>query len=224
MMARIGRGVPPESALMHARRMTMATEDTTISPPPADDHIPGVEAIPAEMPNAEHGDISLEYNLQNFNALVSANTAMQTEISGAAERETLLREQVAAGAKWVEDLQNSLKRQQAHASEAREIHLETKAERDRLKQEIEFRDNQVVELQRKLDRTQGYLDRVLDEEDGVRAPETKTVIAPRPPVGPALGDIPRAIRRDSSGRADMDYAFHAEPIRQFDSPERPRRY
>lgn len=194
----------------------------------ADAHqpIPGAAAIPADMPNSPHGDVPLEYTLQNFNALVAANTAMETAL---ADNEI----QFLALQARIQEMKDTLALQQAHSVEAREAHMDRRdllsksgKRVDELTLELDYARKHGAALQRRLDRSLGYLDRVLDDEDGIRSGETRTVPAPKPPVGPALGEIPDAVRRDRSGRTDMPHAFAAAESIRFDDGTvgRRRRY
>jgi hypothetical protein len=198
-----------------------------ISPPPADaPTMMGMEAIPAEMPNSEHADISLEYSLQNFNALVAANTAMQTEISAFGEKEAAWRELVDSKDASLKDLRDSLALHQKHSVEARELHIKRQAALDDLQTQFGFVTAQRDVLQRRLDRSLGYLDRVIDQEDEFAAPPTETMPRAKPPVGPAIGEIPDPVKpgRDRGG----DPWMHGEPMKisRFEgyAPARMRRY
>ncbi len=186
--------------------------------------IPGADAIPADMPDAPHGDVSLEYSLQQFNALVAANTAMTTEISGFGAREQAWTEQVGQMQANIDDLRVAAESAQKVMNDQRKaIAAHESVSKDQA-DELKFAQDHAATLQRRLDRSLGYLDRVLDDEDGHRAPETRTVAAPRPEVGPALGMIPDAIRAnrrasDSDGWISARSASFSEP-----TATRPRRY
>lgn len=180
------------------------------------DPIPGAEAIPADMPNAQPGDVSLPYDLQTFNALVAANTAMQTEISSLNEKAALIEQQRDSFKEsLVEERANTkiylaqIKDLQSAHGEMSKRFDEKMAEKDA---DIQFAKDQRDTLQRRLDRALGYLDRTLDEEDALRAVDTTVERAPRPPVGPSLGMIPDAVRRDKHGRTDMDFAYAATDL------------
>lgn len=192
----------------------------------ADAHqaLPGAEAIPADMPNSPHGDMPLEYTLQNFNALVAANTAMETALADALIREGTLQDE---NTHLREVINESLKPAIAALTKATDDQERIIRARDKTIEQrdadLQFANDQAATLQRRLDRATGYLDRVLDDEDSIRSGETRTVPAPKPPVGPALGEIPDAVRRDRSGRTDMPYAFAGE-LRAVDESGRRRRY
>jgi hypothetical protein len=207
-----------------------AIDDTMIPAPnmtdaaDASQAIPGAEAIPANMPDAPHGDISLEYNLQNFNALVAANTAMETALADAAIREAALQDE---NAHLREVINESLKPavdalKKATDDQERIIRAQEK-KLGEAAGDLQFAHDQRDALQRRLDRSLGYLDRVLDDEDGIHAPQTRTVPAPRPAVGPALGEIPDAVRPDTARRASMGIDWSPGEIRGFDEPGTARR-
>lgn len=184
-------------------------DDSAINDAPA-----GMDAIPVNMPDSPHGDASVEYTLQNFNALVAANTAMQTELGAAAAREAVLEERLA-------ETKHNAEVYEAHAERYSKLAQERKTALDEATAELKFASDQRDELQRKLDRMSGYLDRVLDDEEEARAPETRAMPAPRPTVGPDFENIPRAERRT---RGEAGWSTISAPIRGFDSVERPRRY
>jgi len=156
----------------------------------ADDaqHIPGAEEIPADIPNAPPGDMPLEYNLQNFNALVSANTALIGEVANQAQIIADLRDRI-------EDMREESKRNDKTFGQFVTREAEWKKEKTILQNDLSFARSQAEQYRRQLDRTQGYLDRVLDEEDRIDAPatETRTVPVERPTVGPDLNNIPQPI-------------------------------
>lgn len=172
----------------------------------ADQHeaqIPGIEAI-SDIPDSPHkeGDIPLEYSVQNFNALVAANTAMQTALADAEMRfadisvhletrvsENLhLREVIRDSMRpTIESLQKVTEDQETEARRLKKLN-------EGLNADLTFANAQRETLQRRLDRSLGYIDRFLDDEEAVHAPTAQSVPAPRPDVGPALGMIPDAVR------------------------------
>jgi len=179
----------------------------------ADEHaaqMPGMDAIPGDMPDAERGisDIPLEYNLQTFNALVAANTALQTALSDSeirvsdltAHLDTRRSENDHLREVIADSLQPSLdKLQKITVDQERENNRILKLN-EGLNSELTFMTDQRNTLQRRLDRSLGYLDRVMDEEEVANAPTSIPRPAPRPPVGPALGQIPDAIPPKSGSR------------------------
>jgi hypothetical protein len=203
----------------------------------ADEHeaqMPGMEAIPADMPNSEPkpGDIPLEYNFQNFNALVSANTAMQTALADAEIRVSELsahliaregevshlREVISDSLKpTIDKLQTIVTDQETEAKRLRKLN-------EGLTSDLTFANEQRETLQRRLDRSLGYIDRFLDVESEGQAPLTQSVPAPQPAVGPNLGSVPDAVRRNERGDVDMPYAFSARYDTVQMSRERHRRY
>lgn len=161
----------------------------------------------AEIPQSEigEGNGSLKYTEQNFNALVAANTALQSELAGAqallstvtAERDRAI-ETAERTLRVAETGQKSLQAAQAEIKELREA-LDN--ERTEL---TYFRDHAVV-LEKQLERIKGYTDRVLDEE--ARIGEPVKVAAPAAPIGPDLGSIAPAQRRARAGRDAMDWSI-----------------
>lgn len=190
------------------------------------DFMPGAEAIPADMPDAPRGEMPLEYNLQTFNALVAANTAMETEISSLNEKMDLIAQQRDGFKEALDDARGT---NRAHLTQIKDLQ---QADKDRQREiadlnvDLDFAKDTAATLQRRLDRALGYTDRVLDEEDAARAPESRVVPAPRPEVGPALGMIPDPVRRSDKASDRMwDRAMSASSIRFDDgATQRHRRY
>lgn len=195
------------------------------------DPIPGAEAIPADLPNAQPGDVSLPYDLQTFNALVAANTAMQTEISSLNEKAALIEQQRDSFKEALDEERantkvylTQIKDLQQHDRDRQKAHGE---KLEAALADLQFANDQRDVLQRRLDRALGYLDRVMDDEDSRQPPEFTTEQVGKPAVGPAIGQIPDAVRPDTARQAHRDYfsAFPGEPIRHRDFRfERPRRY
>jgi len=172
-----------------------------------DKPIPGLEDLPGDIGDSPHGDMSLEYTLQNFNALVSANAAMQTELSAGAAREAELQDQMAHLREvFAESLKPTIAALTKVTDDQEKLIRKRDEQLERRDADVAFATAQRDTLQRRLDRSLGYLDRVLDDEEGHRAPDTRTVAAPKPPVGPALGEIPDAVRRNARGETDMPFA------------------
>jgi hypothetical protein len=184
----------------------------------------GMEAIPADMPNAAHGDVPLEYNLQNFNALVSANTAMISENNAAQEKIVHLAQVIDDQRERMAEMSHTAKTYEEHAERYSKLAQERKVALDEATTELKFAREEREELRRKLDRMSGYLDRVLDDEDSVRLPETRQVPTIKPAVGPDLDDIPRAVRRTARGDTDMPFAFRGDRIMHSDEIVRRRKY
>lgn len=183
----------------------------------------------ADAPQSEHqeGDIGLMYTEQNFNELAAANAVMQTEISGFAEKEAMWRDRIDEMSKSVDDLRFSVKsaqslikdQQQAIDAGKRDL-VEAEADRD-------YQRDLAISLQRKLDRALGYLDSVLDKEEGYREPATMK--GPLPAIGPDFDDVPPPRRRQTGGHAHSGFADMmpmGDVIRMSGDSrsERPRRY
>ena len=184
----------------------------------------GMEAIPADMPDSPRTDTPLEYTLQNFNGLVAANTALETELSAGAERERALNASIVLLHEQLAESRRTAEVYEAHAERYSKLAQERKTELDNQTSDLAYARDEAQELRRKLDRMSGYLDRVLDDEDGMRAPETRQVPALKPMVGPDFDDIPRAVRRNARGDTDMGYAFRGERVMHSDEMPRRRRY
>jgi len=182
-----------------------------------DTQIPGASAIPTDMPDAPHGDMPLEYNLQNFNGLVAANTAMETEIGSLNQIIEDLRDRLSDQRREIDG------NERGFAALAKELDAAKKALVAANGDAAFMRDQRDV-LQRRLDRTLGFVDRVLDEEASLRAPAERKVPVTAPSVGPDIASVPEAVRRDEQGRIDMPYAFAGEPLRMVEPTEPRRRY
>lgn len=194
--------------------------DDNSNPPPA-----GIDDLPVDLQDSpvKEDEGALAYTLQNFNALVAANTAMQTEISSltlkvtAAEGESAhLREVIAESLKPAIATLTKVTDDQEKLIQKHEIRARNN------ESELQFARDQRDVLQRRLDRTMGFVDRVLDEEASLRAPTKREVPTQAPSVGPDLSSIPGAVRRDAEGRDSMSYAY-GEPLRTMSDPSEPQR-
>lgn len=200
------------------------------------DIIPGTEAIPDDMPNAEHGDMSLEYNMQNFNALVAANTAMTSELAGAQAQINLLvangeehRDAIVNYEKAIADLRNSRTEDRAdyrvlnetNRDQAKTIKEMAEAHKE-MSAKLEYEKDRVNALGLQLERTKGYLDRTLEQDeqyDTASAVPEQRISRPR---GPRIGDIPMPVRSGDGYRV-MEAAFPGDRIRSS-APPAPRTY
>jgi hypothetical protein len=187
------------------------------------DTIPGSEVIPDNIPDSPHGDMSLEYSLQNFNALVSANTAMQGEVSSLNVIIADLRDRLKDNAHEIAGNEKAYNDLYVERGELKKELVALKQKHDNVVEDRNFAREQTAVLQRRLDRSLGYLDRVLDDEDGMRAPDTRAVPAEKPPVGPAIGEIPDAAMPSRRERNYSDAEIRPYSVATLSTPEFGRR-
>lgn len=173
-----------------------------------EDPIPGLEDIPADIPNAPEGEMPLHYDVQTFNALVAANTAQQTEISSLESKIQMLIETGERDREAIANYEESLGDLQAMRREDRatiKLLTETNAEQSRTLKELTavveaHTKNLRYELERsttlnlQLERMKGYLDRTLEQDEQF----DKTPAVPEQPIlrprGPRIGGIPMPVR------------------------------
>jgi hypothetical protein len=191
----------------------------------------GMDAIPSGMPDAPHSDAQLAYDLQTFNALVSANTAMTSELAGLNTividlRDRLKDEKSAREASGIafsemsnryDDVCKAMTEQRKDAEKAL-----TTAREDAI-----FQRKTISALEQRLQRTFGYVDRVLEQEQSY---EKAPAIEARPMVpakGPAVSDIGMPVRDNTRANAAANW----DPIsasRAYDfgggTYDTPRRY
>lgn len=184
-----------------------AIDDEMIPPAPA-----GMDAI-GDIPDKTIEGMPLAYDLQTFNALVAANTAMQTEISSMNERMGLLMEQRDSFKTALADTRSDAQAYLAQIKDLQAADADNRKRMDVLREDFGFATETAAVTQRRLDRALGYLDRTLDEDDRHSAPATHTVPAPRPPVGPNFDGISFPVRRQA-GDNNWMYATgeRVEPI------------
>jgi hypothetical protein len=179
-----------------------------------EDPIPGLDAIPADMPDAPEGDMPLHYDLQTFNALVSANTAQQTEISSLEGKIQMLVEAGERDREAIANYEESVGDLQAMRREDRatiKLLTETNAEQSKTLKELtaineshtkslnyELERSTALNLQ--LERMKGYLDRTLEQDEQF----DKTPAIPEQPImrprGPRIGEIAMPVRESQSAR------------------------
>lgn len=181
--------------------------------------LPRGEGADAPQSELADGEMALMYTEQNFNSLAAANTAMQTEISSLLERANE-KDQV------IQDLRDRIDELRVtnrdYLTQVKDLQAHDKDMKSRLDDaaaDVDYHRDNAASLQRKLDRSLGYLDRVIDDQEGSREPEKRTV-AP-PPIGPDLGAIPEARRRSRNG---IDMMAIGDSIHFTDPAERRRRY
>ena len=192
-----------------------------------DDIIPGAGNIFNEIPQAQHkeGDMALVYNMQTFNELVSANTALQSELAGRDSLITSLEDQLkqAEGAKAEYELvvDKHVGRIEKDLTEARDLLAEERGSHEHTRRLLATANQRVA-------RASGYIDRVLDDEQRLDDP-VKLPAPPAPPAprGPALNDIgdPPAPYRTRLGTDDnLRSAIDSfSPARRPDHEYAPRR-
>lgn len=185
-------------------------------------HIPGAGNVFEEVPQAEHkeGDMALPYNLQTFNELVAANTALQSELAG---RDAVIveKDQIIQDLRdRADELKMSNREYLTQIKDLQQHDKDMKSRLDDAVADVDYHRENAASLQRKLDRSLGYLDRVIDDQEAYREPE-KRAVAPAP-VGPDLGAIPEARRR--SRNQDGMMMGIGDSIRFSDPAERRRRF
>lgn len=192
--------------------------------------IPGLDAIPADMPNAEEGEMPLHYDVQTFNALVAANTAQQTEISSLNDKIQMLvtagdrdRETIANYEESMGDLQAMRKEDRATINglhEAIAAHATTIRDQQKAIKEqsyiVEHARDHATALSLQLERMKGYLDRTLEQDeqyDKSPAIPEQPILRPR---GPRIGDI--AIPMTKAERDLFPDGFPGERSRVHTAP------
>jgi len=176
------------------------THDSTSAINDAETPLPRGEGADAPQSTLANGDMALMYTEQNFNSLVAANTAMETELSSLMRR-------LADKDETMASLRNTIDFMAKASEKHEETVFELKRNHDKIVKGLEeergehaYTKQLLAGEQRRTERAKGYLDRVLDEQGAYAAPQTETVTIPPAPVGPRLGDIydpPRPTRHDS---------------------------
>lgn len=169
------------------------------------EEIPGAGRVFEEVPQAEpkEAGMALKYNLQTFNELAAANTALQSEIAGlmevAKEKDVIiadLRERLGDFKEENTKLEKSWHDQHTLTRAAQE-------ELGKANSELTHMRELVAAERRRTERAKGYIDRFLDEEQRIE-PQAMTPSHPiAAPKGPDLGSIldpiqPRNERGDSA--------------------------
>lgn len=199
-----------------------------------DNTITGTDAIPNDLVDSPHGEMPLEYTLQNFNALVSANTAMTSELANLntiiVDLRDRLKDETEARKTSGIAFSDMSKRYDEVCVALTEQRTAAESKIDDLRNDGLHYRKTISALEQKLQRTFGYVDRVLEQEQSY---EKQPSIEAKPMVpvkGPAVNDIvmPQKPSRSRGATAgDPDYGFTA--VRAFSSEpsipfEVPRRY
>lgn len=181
-----------------------------------DNALPRGAGADAPQSEIQEGHVPLNYTEQNFNELVAANTAMQTEI---ASHETLVGALRAQIENLTEALADSRESGRAYLTQIKDLQQADRDSRKRVDEannEATYQRERADESQRKLDRALGYIDAGLDakleHKDRDGAPQIGS------PVGPDLMSIPRAYRRYADDGAIPRMAMAATELRTAEYP------
>lgn len=186
----------------------------------------GADAPQSEIPA---GAMPLMYTEQNFNELAAANTALQSELAGAA---ALIDEKQSR----INDLQKMLDQAQEMADKIAGDAAAAQLKMDRviadLKKQLVVEEANHGHTKRLLEaanqrvaRASGYIDRVLDDEARLDPPVKIDRPMPPAPKGPALNDIwdPPAPTPARGQATDSDWVNFAGPVRHAEGEYAPRR-
>jgi hypothetical protein len=170
----------------------------------------------ADAPQSPHGDgkMPLEYTEQNFNMLVAANTAMQSEIAGKDAIIADVRERL-------DDMRRELKNaERAYSTIVSELG-EAKSQRQAGDEERMYERRRADALARRLDRALGYIDRVNDSDQIVTDEEGKPNFPST--IGPDVEAIDMPFPRGAASLTSSAFAA-AEPATIARSEYPARRY
>jgi hypothetical protein len=144
-----------------------------------------MEANPNNPPPATSVDPTLEFTIENFNALVAANTSMETEISNMNVLVADLRDRIADLRQSAANAEQGFSTLAKELSEVKALAVERRYDRD-------YERDRATALQRKLDRSLGYIDRIVDQDQTVVDEEGKPQFPQN--IGPDLSGVVEPVR------------------------------